>query len=181
MLLLGYLVRVHGLKGEFLFHELMDEPKKIIKKSDLVLTPPGVNLEDIESPSDAVESVRIRSFRIHKGRVCLSFDKIKDRTAAEKYHNWALWTSSSLPILTSGDFYRHDWIGCDVYVDDIRIGRVIRLDPTPMEYDMVVIQDLRAAHSVNIEIPYIKSWFQISLVERCIYLKPPLGILDLNI
>ena len=181
MLLLGYLTKVQGLKGEFLFHGITDNPERLLEISDLLLVPPGIDLECVDAPAPVAKFVQLGSFRFHKNRACIAFKGIQDRTASEPYRNWALWTTGDLPILTNGDSYRHDWVGCCVYVDGIKIGKVECLKPTPMEYDMVVISDMRPGRSGNIEVPYIKTWFKVDFIRRCIEMNPPLGLLDLNI
>lgn len=181
MLLLGYLAKIQGLKGEFLFHELMDEPERLLKISNLFLVPPDVDLECVDVPAFATKVVTIRSFRLHKNRVCIAFDGIQDRTSSEPYRNWAIWTTSSLPMLSNSESYRHDWVGCSVVVDGIKVGEVVCLKPTPMEYDMVVVRDMRSGRTGNLEVPYIKSWFQIDFVGQCVYLNPPPGLLDLHV
>ena len=45
MLLLGHLAKIQGLKGEFLLHELMDDPEKLAELDSLVLAPPSLDLE----------------------------------------------------------------------------------------------------------------------------------------
>jgi 16S rRNA processing protein RimM len=61
------------------------------------------------------------------------------------------------------------------------VGEVLRLEPTPMGYDMVLMRDLRPGRSGQREIPYIKAWFQnVDLAARRIDVDPPQGLLDLD-
>ena len=92
----------------------------------------------------------------------------------------ALWTSEPLAPLAQGESYRHDWPGCDVFVGGVKVGEVLRLDPTPMGYDMVVMRDLRPGRRGQRDIPYVKAWFQVDLAGRRIDLDPPEGLLDLE-
>jgi len=57
---------------------------------------------------------------------------------------------------------------------------VLRLEPTPMGYDMVVMRDLRPGRRGQRDIPYVKAWFQVDLAARRIDLDPPEGLLDLD-
>jgi 16S rRNA processing protein RimM len=181
MLLLGYLAKIQGLKGEFLFHELMDDPRRLLEITDLLLVPPSMNVDSVDTPPFASKAVQIRSFRMHSNRVCIAFKGMQDRTSSEPYRGWGLWTTSQLPILPDGESYRHDWIGCNVCVDGIKIGEVVCLQPTPMDYDMVVIRDMRPGHIGHLEVPYIKSWFQIDFIKRSIDISTPPGLLDLDL
>ena len=181
MLLLGHLAKVQGLKGEFLLHEVMDEPERLEKLTGLVLAPPELNLEhDAEAQSPA-RPVTLRGFRWHQERPCVAFQELPDRTAAEPFKNWALWMpENQAATLNEGESFRHDWAGCQVFMGNRRIGEVMRLDPTPMGYDMVLMRDLRPGRTGIREIPYIKAWFNLDLPNRRIDLDPPEGLLDLD-
>ena len=89
MLLAGHLAKVQGLKGEFLFHAVMDEPGRLEGMAGLVLAPPQTDLEHGE-PVPPARSVAVRSFRWHQDRPCLAFRHVTDRTAAEALKGWAL-------------------------------------------------------------------------------------------
>ena len=90
-----------------------------------------------------------------------------------------LWMLSA-SLRPEGESYRHDWTGCEVFVAGHKVGEVLRLDPTPMGYDMVVMKDLRPGRRGRRDIPYIKAWFQVDLAARRIDLDPPEGLLDLE-
>jgi 16S rRNA processing protein RimM len=179
MLLAGHLARVQGLKGEFLFHSLMDEPARLEGMAGLVLAPPQVDLEHGD-PAPPARSISVRSFRWHQDRPCLAFQDVPDRTAAEPLKGWALWMPETAADLPEGETFRHQWIGCEVYVAGLRVGEVLRLDPTPGGYDMVILRDLRPGRTGQREVPYIKAWWTLDLPNRRLDLDPPLGLLDLD-
>ncbi|HJW08881.1 MAG TPA: ribosome maturation factor RimM [Holophagaceae bacterium] len=179
MLLLGHLAKVQGLKGEFLFHELLDEPEKLASLEGLVLAPPQMDLERQE-PTTPAMPVKVRAFRWHQDRPCVAFEGIPDRTAAEPLKGWALWMPDALAPLPEGESYRHDWIGLDVFVGGQKVGEVVRLEPTPMGYDMVFMRDLRPGRAGLREIPYIKAWWQVDMAARRAAVDPPEGLLDLD-
>ncbi len=116
MLLLGHLAKVQGLKGEFLFHALMDEPERLEGLQGLVLAPPDQDLAPTPEAAASSRVVTLRAFRWHQDRPCLAFAEIPDRTAAEPYKGWALWMPEDLAALPAGESYRHDWIGPEVLV-----------------------------------------------------------------
>ena len=181
MLLLGHLAKVQGLKGEFLLHELMDDPAKLPAMEGLVLAPPNVNLEyatEIEAPA---RPIKIHSFRFHQERGCVSLEGLLDRTTSEPFKGWALWAPEALEPLPEGQSYRHEWIGCEVFVQGARVGEVLRLEATPMGYDMIVMRDLRPGRTGLRDVPYIKAWFQVDLAGRRLDLDPPPGLLDLDL
>jgi 16S rRNA processing protein RimM len=180
MLLLGHLAKIQGLKGEFLLHELMDDPSKLPSLEGLVLAPPSLDLENAEELPPLARPVKVRTFRFHQERACISLEGMPDRTSSEPFKGWALWAPENLDPLPEGESYRHDWIGCEVFVDGAKVGEVVRLDPTPMGYDMVVMRDLRPGRTGQRDIPYIKAWFQVDLAGRRLDLDPPPGLLDLD-
>jgi 16S rRNA processing protein RimM len=179
MLLLGHLAKVQGLKGEFLLQDFMDEPSRIPDLETLFLAPPDLDLESAAGPGPA-RPVRVRSFRMHMDRACVAFEELADRTAAEPFRGWSLWTADPLSPLPAGESYRHDWTGCEVFIGDAKVGEVLRLEPTTMGYDMMVMRDTRPGRRGERDIPYIKAWFQVDLERRRIDLDPPEGLLDLD-
>ena len=179
MLLVGHLAKVQGLKGEFLLHPATDEPDRIPGLKGLLLAPPSVDLSELDEPPGA-KQVTIRSFREHKGRPCLAFDQMPDRTAAEPYKGWSLWVPEGSVELNDGGTYRHDWVGCKVYVGGELVGEVLGLVPSPGGYDMVHIRDLRQGKQGVRNVPYINAWFALNLPNHRIDLDPPEGLLDVD-
>ena len=180
MFLLGHLAKVQGLKGEFLLHELMDEPEKLDGLEGLVLAPPSLDLEHAD-PAPPARAAKVRTFRFHQDRACVSFEGIPDRTAAEPFKGWAIWAPDQALTLPEGETFRHAWVGCQVFVQGALAGEVLRLDPTPMGYDMVVLKDLRPGRTGQRDVPYIKAWWQVDLEGRRLDLDPPPGLLDLDL
>ena len=179
MLLAGHLAKIQGLKGEFLFHALMDKPERLEGMTGLVLAPPHQDLEQGESAPPA-RGISLRSFRWHQERPCLAFAGLPDRTAAEPFKGWALWMPEAEATLDEGESFRHQWIGCEVFIAGSKVGEVLRLDPGPAGYDMVVMRDLRLGRTGQRDIPYIKAWWSLDLPNRRLDLDPPEGLLDVN-
>jgi len=180
MLLVGHLAKIQGLKGEFLFHAVMDNPERLEGLKGLVLAPPHQDLEQAEAAPPA-RAVSLRSFRWHQDRPCLALADVPDRTAAEPLKGWALWMPESAATLDEGETFRHQWIGCEVFVAGHKVGEVLRLDPGPAGYDMVVMRDLRPGRTGQRDIPYIKAWWALDLPNRRLDLDPPEGLLDVNL
>lgn len=179
MLLAGHLAKVQGLKGEFLFHALMDDPSRLEGLAGLVLAPPQQNLEGA-APQAPARPISVRAFRWHQERPCLAFTDVPDRTAAEALKGWALWMPEAAATLSEGESFRHQWIGCEVFLGGRKVGEVLRLDPGPAGYDMVVMRDLRPGRTGQRDIPYIKAWWTLDLPNRRLDLDPPEGLLDVN-
>jgi 16S rRNA processing protein RimM len=180
MLLAGHLAKVQGLKGEFLLHALSDEPEALKDTEGLVLAPPHLDLQGSDELPAGARPITLRVFRWQQQRPCVAFEGIPDRTAAEPFKGWALWIPETARTLPAGESYRHDWVGCDVAVAGRVVGEVLRLEPTPMGYDMVVIRDRRPGRTGTREVPYIKAWWTVDLPARRLELDGPPGILDLD-
>ena len=180
MILLGHLAKLQGLKGEFLLHELMDDAARLATTPGLVLAPPGLDLEASPEPLPPARPVTVRTFRWHQGRGCVAFNELPDRTQAEPLKGWAISMPDALEALPQGESYRHDWIGCEVYIGDRKVGEVLHLEPTPMGYDMVTIRDLRPGRPGTRDIPYIKAWWTLDLEHKRAVVDPPEGLLDLD-
>jgi 16S rRNA processing protein RimM len=181
MFLLAHLAKIQGLKGEFLLHAVMDEPERLEQIQGLVLAPPDMDLAHACEASAPARIVHLKSFRWHQDRACVAFKEFADRTAIEPFKGWALWMPEDQANLEEGESYRHDWIGCEVFIHDVRVGEVLRLEPTPGGYDMVLMRDLRPGRTGLREIPYIKAWFlNVDLKQRRIDVDPPEGLLDID-
>ena len=180
MLLLGHLAKVQGLKGEFLFHALTDAPERLPQIQGLVLAPPAMNLEVADAVDPPCRAVSMRLFRWHQDRPCVAFDGIADRTAAEAFKGWALWMPEAQASKAEGESFRHEWIGCGVFIGGQKIGEVVVLSPTPMGYDMVTVRDQRPGRAGLREIPYVKAWWKVDLENQRLDLDGPPGILDLD-
>ncbi len=179
MLLLGHLAKVQGLKGEFLLHAVMDDPDKLTELEGLVLAPPHQDLEHTE-PTAPAREVKLRIVRWQQERPCVAFEGIPDRTAAEPFKGWALWMPEAQASLNEGESFRHQWIGAEITAHGAPLGEVIRLDPSPTGYDLVVIHDRRPGRRGTVEIPYIKAWWSLDLAHRKASVEPPEGLLDLH-
>jgi 16S rRNA processing protein RimM len=180
MLLAGHLAKIQGLKGEFLFHSVMDQPERLEGMPGLVLAPPHQDLEHAEAAPPA-RAVALRGFRWHQDRPCLALAEVPDRTAAEPLKGWAIWMPEAAAELGEGETFRHQWNGCEVFVSGHKVGEVLRLDPGPAGYDMVVMRDLRPGRSGQRDIPYIKAWWTLDLPNRRLDLDAPEGLLDVNL
>ena len=116
MLLLGHLAKIQGLKGEFLLHAVMDEPERLPELQGPGAGPAGTGPEQAAAARPPARPVTLRSFRWHQDRPCVAFQELPDRTAAEPFKGWALWMPEDQAVLNEGESFRHDWVGCEVFV-----------------------------------------------------------------
>ncbi|MDR2562302.1 MAG: hypothetical protein LBC63_11120 [Holophagales bacterium] len=180
MFLLGRLAKVQGLRGEFLLDSATESPELIPSNDGLFLAPPSVDLSSGDASPQGCMAVSVREFRWHKGRPCLAFSQIIDRTASEPYKGWGLWASRWQTELADGESFRRDWVGCRVFAGNELVGEVVGLEPSPAGYDMVKVKDMRPGRSGLRDVPYIKAWFDLDLANRRICIDPPDGLLELD-
>jgi 16S rRNA processing protein RimM len=179
MFLLGRLAKVQGLKGEFLLDSATEFPELIPSNERLLLAPPSEDLSE-DAASSGCMAVSLRTFRWHKGRPCLAFVQIMDRTGSEPYKDWNLWAPHGMAKLADGESFRRDWVGCQVFAGDELVGEVAGLEPSPAGYDIVHIKDMRPERRGLRYVPFIKAWFDLDLANRQIRIDPPKGLLDLD-
>ena len=115
LLEVGHIRRAHGLRGDVFVQLLSD--------SDARVAPGSILFADEEQL--IVESSRVAS----NGRRIVKFDRIPDRTAAEKYANRAL---RGQPIDDPDALWAHEMIGKRVVeVDGTDHGRCVSIVANP--------------------------------------------------
>ena len=115
LLEVGHIRRAHGLRGDVFVQLLSD--------SDARVAPGSILFADGEQLT--VESSRVAS----NGRRIVKFDRIPDRTAAEKYANRAL---RGQPIDDPDALWAHEMIGKRVVeVDGTDHGRCVSIVANP--------------------------------------------------
>ena len=115
LLEVGHIRRAHGLRGDVFVQLLSD--------SDTRVAPGSVLFTDGEKLT--VESSRVAS----NGRRIVKFDRIPDRTAAEKYANRAL---RGRPIDDPDALWAHEMIGKRVVeIDGTVHGRCVSIVANP--------------------------------------------------
>jgi len=166
-LLLGVVVRAQGLRGEICVHTLSGEPESFGKYAAFTL----VDKQGTLSPE-----LRVKSFRVQKGKVILRLERIDDRTFAEKVVGMGvLIARSALPEPAANEFYWHE-----LYDRPVRTVRGRQLGTIRHVFfngaqDVMVIGDG--------EIEYLIPVHQGMIVEQHpteIVIDPPPGLLDIN-
>jgi 16S rRNA processing protein RimM len=116
-LLVGRIVKPHGLRGEVLIRVLSDNPDRFAAGAELLWGP------DL----DSAQPITIVSSRDHKGALLVFFDGIHSLEEAEPLREWLLFVEASeIGELEDEDaFWEHEVIGLDVvHVNGTALGRV---------------------------------------------------------
>jgi 16S rRNA processing protein RimM len=104
-LLVGEILRAHGIRGEVAVRPLTENPDRFR---------PGARLAVGPEPDQAREMV-VASVRTHQGRLLVAFDPPLDRTAAEALRGERVFApAGDLPEAPEGAFWERDLVGLAV-------------------------------------------------------------------
>jgi 16S rRNA processing protein RimM len=167
LLVVGQIVRPHGIRGEVVVDVRTDEPqRRFAVGSVLVVDPPAAPLT-------------IEAARPHQGRLIVAFDGVADRTVAEDLRGLLLYVDSDdLPPSDDPDeFSDHELVGLvAVTPDGQRLGEVERIDHAPAA-DLLV---LRRTDGGTALVPFVKQIVpEVDLAAGRVVLTPPEGLLEL--
>ena len=173
-IIVGDVVRPHGIRGELCIDSHADSPSYFEKGACLRLAPP----EDLERGRDVV----VRAAREHKGRILLTLEGVPDRTAAETLRGLAVCVR------------REDLPPPDpdaVYLDELPGLRVRLVGASPTDPDLGVIEDvqdtagaelwhIRTPGGREVLFPAVPEFVpEIDIGAGFVVIDPPPGLLDL--
>ena len=112
--LVGRIVRPHGVRGELVVEVLSDRPERLAPGSELVVT--GAD-PDAPAPAAGGEpapaALRVAASRPHRGRALVEFEGIGDRAAAERLRGLGLAVErAAVPPPPGGSWYHFQLLGC---------------------------------------------------------------------
>jgi 16S rRNA processing protein RimM len=128
-LVVGFLRRPHGVKGEILMDIHTDFPERL-KTGMTVFV------------GDSYQPVVIASRRNHANGMLIRFRGVKSPEDAGRYRNtWVYVPVADRPELPEGEYYHHQLIGLNVITDDERaLGAITDIIETGAN-DVYVVQD----------------------------------------
>jgi 16S rRNA processing protein RimM len=195
LLIVGQILRPHGIRGEVLVDVRTDDPaERFAAGSVLVTDPAPVRSERSTVPSARPEAMpelpdsarwrvpptlTVATARPHHGRLIVSFDGIDDRNLADEMRGVLLRVDSAdIPASSDPDeFADHELVGL-VAVDlaGQRLGEIERVDHAPAS-DLLV---LRKPDGGSALVPFVRAIVpEVDLAAGRIVLTPPEGLLDL--
>ncbi|MBN2305725.1 MAG: 16S rRNA processing protein RimM [Anaerolineae bacterium] len=111
-LLLGRVLRPHGIRGELRIEVMTDYPERITPDTELHL---GSDPDDAGS----VTTYRVANARKHQQYLILHLEGISDRSAADRLRGLYVMVAFDDAVpLEEGEFYLFQAIGWDVYTED---------------------------------------------------------------
>ncbi|NLX11645.1 MAG: 16S rRNA processing protein RimM [Chloroflexi bacterium] len=111
-LLLGRVLRPHGVRGELRIEILTDYPERIVPGSSVQIGP------DPDDPA-TIETYEVTGARRHQQYLILRLEGLDDRNAVEPLRDQFLLVplADAVP-LEAGEFYLFQVIGVEVYTED---------------------------------------------------------------
>jgi 16S rRNA processing protein RimM len=167
-LVIGQIVRPHGVRGEVVVEVTTDEPASRYLAGAALVTDPV-----------ATGPLTIESVRPHQGRLIVAFDGVLDREGAEALRGVRLCVDSAdLPPPEDPDEY-HDFqlVGLAA-VDEAgtALGEVVGVEHGPAA-DLLVLGRPDGRRSL---VPFVRAIVPtVDLAARRVVLTPPEGLLDL--
>ena len=162
-LVVGFLRRPHGVKGEILMELHTDFPERL--KIGLTVF-----------MGEAHQPMVIASLRPHAKGMLVRFRGIKTPEAAGLYRNtWIYVTTADRPELPDGEYYHHQLIGLNVLTDDDRnLGVLVDIIETGAN-DVYVVRD---ADGNEVLLPAIPSVIlDVNLADRQMRVHPLDGLI----
>jgi 16S rRNA processing protein RimM len=168
-LVVGRIVRPHGVHGELVVEVRTDDPELRLAVGAVLATDPAVT-----------GPVTVTGSRWHSGRLLVTFAGVGDRTAAERLRNTLLLVDSAdLEDLPDPDEFRdHQLIGLSVIASGgEQVGTVA--DVLHHGQDMLVVAGSGARAGAEILIPFVSAIVgDVDLAAGVLRVDPPPGLLD---
>ena len=169
LLVVGRIIRAHGIRGEVVVDVRTDEPAERFAVGSVLVT----------DPAAVRDGLKIEAVRPHQGRLLIVFEGVYDRTAAEALKGIRLCVDSAdvRPSADPDEFNDHQLIGLRaVGVDGEMLGEVVAIDHAPAS-DLLV---LRLPDQRSALVPFVKAIVpEVDLAGGRVVLTPPEGLLDL--
>lgn len=164
-MLIGRVVKSHGIKGEVAVDLLTDEAESRFAVGEVLHGKQAGKEQDLT----------IKTLRPHQKRLLVSFEEIPDRTAADSLRGMKFYAAPLERDEDSDEYYDHELIGLKVRLDGAEIGEVTGVMDTPNRKTLEVAYDGR-----EVLIPFVMDIVpDIDLDEGYLEITPPEGLLDL--
>jgi 16S rRNA processing protein RimM len=173
-LIVGRIVRPHGIVGELVIDVRTDEPEQRFRPGSVLVTDPGR-----AAPGPVPNKLTIQTVRPHQGRLLVVFDGVHDRTLADNLRGVLLCVDSDdVPATDDPDeFHDYQLVGlAAVTPDGEALGEVVRVEHAPASELLV----LRRPDGRTALVPFVKAIVpDVDLAGRRVVMTPPEGLFDL--
>jgi len=172
LLVVGVVIRPHGVRGELLVDVRTDEPAERFVAGSVLLTDPA-----------GAGPLTIESVRPHttggRSRLIVAFDEVLGREAAEAMRGVALQVDAAEigPTDDPDEFHDHQLVGLEAVSEDGEaLGEVVRVEHAPAS-DLLVLRKVGGGQAL---VPFVKAIVpSVDLAAGRVVLTPPAGLLEL--
>jgi 16S rRNA processing protein RimM len=167
-LVVGQIVRPHGVRGELVVDVRTDEPDLRFAVGSVLQTDPAT-----------AGPLTVEAVRPHQGRLLVTFDGVAGRDVADQLRGVQLCVDSETlpPPADPEEFHDHQLVGLRaVSAEGEEIGQVMRIEHAPANELLVIkLTDGRTGL-----VPFVTAFVpEVDLAGRRVVLTPPDGIFDL--
>ena len=164
-MLIGRVVKSHGIKGEVAVDLLTDEAEARFSV--------GAVLHGTQAGKE--QDLTIKTVRPHQKRLLVSFEEIPDRTAADSVRGMKFYAAPLERDEDSDEYYDHELIGLRVLQGGEEIGTVTGVMSTPGRKILEVDYNGK-----EVLVPFVMDIVpEIDLDEGYLVITPPEGLLEL--
>jgi 16S rRNA processing protein RimM len=180
LLVVGQIIRAHGIHGEVVVDVRTDEPAQRFVAGSALITEPAANRRHV--PVGAWQlppRLTIDTVRPHQGRLLITFDGVHDRSVAEDLRGVRLCVDSAdiSPPEDPDEFLDHQLIGlAAVNPAGEALGEIIGVDHAPAS-DLL---QLRRPDGRTALVPFVKAIVpHVDIAAGRVVMTPPDGLFDL--
>ncbi len=167
-LVVGRIVRPHGVRGELVVDVRTDEPDRRYALGSVLQTDPA-----------AAGPLTVEAVRPHQGRLLVTFVGVADREGADRLREVLLWVDSAsvAPPTDPDEFHDYQLVGLRAQTAAGEpIGEVERIEHAPAS-DLLV---LRLTDGRTGRVPFVAAIVpEVDLAGGRIVVAPPDGLFDL--
>lgn len=168
LLVVGEIVRPHGVRGEVVVNVRTDEPGERFVPGAVLVTDPG-----------SAGPLTIESVKPHLGRLIVAFEGVEDRDGADALRRVQLCVDSAdiPPPDDPDEFHDYQLVGLAAFdPEGGKIGEVVRVDHTPGADTLV----LRRPDGGTALVPFVSALVpEVDLAGGRMVMTLPEGLLDL--
>lgn len=168
MVLVGFIARTHGNRGEVILNSETDFPELRFRVGATLFA---------RRDAEPVQDLEVRTVRFQQGRPILGLAGIGSISEAERLAGCELRVPESQQgSLPEGTYYHHQLIGCQVVIRAGEpVGRVTAVQGDG-EATRLVVRGPRA----EVLIPLAQEICEIDIAAKRIAITPPEGLLEVN-
>jgi 16S rRNA processing protein RimM len=178
LLVVGVIVRPHGIHGELVVDVRTDEPDDRFVVGRTLVTARSVRGARVGDPVPSGD-LTIDAIRPHQGRLLITFEGVADRGVAEGLRGVLLCVDSAevAPPTDPDEFNDHQLVGlAAVDENGERLGEVVRIEHAPAS-DLLHV---RLPDGRTALVPFVREIVpEVDVAGGRVVLTPPGGLLDL--